>query len=666
MSDKTNNEEEENKEVEREREEEEEEEGEENSGSSSSQDDDDDEDNTDNETVASLKDQVAKLTKDHKKDRQDNNGRVASLVDAIRGLKGTIDELSTITKVLIKEKDSKESNSTKDGKEPKNRKKDEFVKTKKTSPLREMGEGMQRDIRHTSNSIKTSVKENPTNSAKHGTWVKMLMRNFRAYGCEEIVDDDPKVWADLCERSPEEAKRQNAVMTIALNGLVTTGTAHFKLVEQMKRTDTDGRREFIVVQKAHHLHTDALTISKFKEEIKKHEWKGPKGNYDTFLLRLYETTDNLVGLTTTTGKKVALEEEEVAHLVMEKIQTSRHYTEEEKNKWKRIFNKEQGDIEKTGIELSVDSLNDAIRRELDIEKSESTQSKAGRVNQQQIDKSDVTCFNCQNKGHYSNECPLPDRRKGGGQRKETRTCHICKKKGHIAKFCRSKNDKNNKDDENQKGKNNQQGIGSHIDEELISNIVRSTIKSMEEGKATKQTQYWPKEEEPHPWESGHSKAQKAVSCHAACCHNPFTVLSNDWDSDESDESVLEQVLSSLGVSDDELPVEKKEQLLVSEVENLQQQLEEQRRKKIERNKTKKKAQTKRRNEKRNIKETKENKTETTTNAIPQSAEKSFQDEVDELLRVIDDLLLDDEVESEGEPREEKESGSNQDQESRSQ
>ena len=97
----------------------------------------------------------------------------------------------------------------------------------------------------------------------------MLMRNFRAYGCEEIVDDDPKVWADLCERSPEEAKRQNAVMTIALNGLVTTGTAHFKLVEQMKRTDTDGRREFIVVQKAHHLHTDALTISKFKEEIKK-------------------------------------------------------------------------------------------------------------------------------------------------------------------------------------------------------------------------------------------------------------------------------------------------------------------------------------------------------------------------------------------------------------
>ena len=161
MSDKTNNEEEENKEVEREREEEEEEEeeeGEENSGSSSSQDDDDDEDNIDTETVASLKDQVAKLTKDHKKDRQDNNERIASLVDVIQGLKGTIDELSTITKVLIKEEDWKESNSTKDGKEPKNRKKDEFVKTKKTSPLREMGEGMQRDIRHTSNSIKTSVK----------------------------------------------------------------------------------------------------------------------------------------------------------------------------------------------------------------------------------------------------------------------------------------------------------------------------------------------------------------------------------------------------------------------------------------------------------------------------------------------------------------------------
>jgi hypothetical protein len=159
MSDKTNNEEEENKEVEREREEEEEEEEEENSGSSSSQDDDDDEDNTDRETVASLKDQVEKLTKDHKKDRQDNNERIASLVDLIQGLKGTIDELSTITKVLIKEKDSKESNSTKDGKEPKNRKKDEFVKTKKTSPLREMGEGMQRDIRHTSNSIKISVKK---------------------------------------------------------------------------------------------------------------------------------------------------------------------------------------------------------------------------------------------------------------------------------------------------------------------------------------------------------------------------------------------------------------------------------------------------------------------------------------------------------------------------
>jgi len=212
----------------------------------------------------------------------------------------------------------------------------------------------------------------------------------------------------------------------------------------------------------------------------------------------------------------------------------------------------------------------------------------------------------------------------------------------------------------------QEKDSSHIDAELISSIVRSTIQSLEAGKATKQAQYWPtEEEEPHAWESGHSKAQTAISCHD--CHNPFIVLSNDWDSDGSDESDLEQqsdqLKHSLGVSNDHTPVEEKEKLLASELKNLNQFAD--RRKKTKINKKKKTKRIKRRIEKRI------NKTETTTK-LPQSAEKSFQDELDELeddldllLQEIDNLLLNDEVESKGEPRDEKDSGSNQDQEDRS-
>ena len=53
-----------------------------------------------------------------------------------------------------------------------------------------------------------------------------------------------------------------------------------------------------------------------------------------------------MGLVTTEGKKVALTPKEIAHTVMEKIQSSRHYTDEERNKWKRNFNKEQSDTMK--------------------------------------------------------------------------------------------------------------------------------------------------------------------------------------------------------------------------------------------------------------------------------------------------------------------------------
>jgi hypothetical protein len=31
------------------------------------------------------------------------------------------------------------------------------------------------------------------------------------------------------------------------------------------------------------------------------------------------------------------------------------------------------------------------------------------------DKTNVTCYNCQKKRHYSNECPIPDKQKSGDQ-----------------------------------------------------------------------------------------------------------------------------------------------------------------------------------------------------------------------------------------------------------
>ena len=344
---------------------------------------------------------------------------------------------------------------------------------------------------------KSSSKKN-----EQAEYVETIQMAFETTLMGEIVSRSDQIWEVYSDnvKNRESAFVQERVMLTVLQNTLKPGTPAKTKYRLAKRKDVlDVRAMYVAVRDANQLSTSKLTTRMLRRKIRKCSFdKG--ANYDEFVDTMEELFEGFEDLEDeTTGESLALKEgEKVDHIVDKLIQSD--------PSWQDILDSALTAFDQGKNEFTLEDLHARVHTRLDLADA-TGQNEKGKAYAQ--NGKGTKCYQCGQYGHIMNDCPQRERRP---------VCRFFASKGkcRFGDKCKFSHDDGSN---STSGKGMEQefrefmkmfaefkGKGEQKEEEREekgkqNKAVDKNGWPTEEGKAAKQTAYWPVEEEPHPWEA---------------------------------------------------------------------------------------------------------------------------------------------------------------------